>query len=298
MLVRNVNCGPSDVWPIDCDAVISVNEVQQVTFSGNTTLIFNGPPTSSLGVASTAAQVRAALEALAGIGVGNVTVTGSAPGPFTITFVNALEGTNVGPLTAGTPANATIVQVTPGSRLAKTGDRTPDTTWDGTVPYAVDECDLTNEAEQRERTTNLLRLQERVKVENHVAAELATRAPAPVAASSLIDALSKLDDLMAPFGFTGVIHARPGLVNEAASLQLLDKVGATLQTPGGHKWAFGSGYTLLAEDTLYATGPVVIHRGPIETQSGLDVAHNVREVVSERDVVVAWECFTFAVTIS
>ena len=208
ILVRNINCGPADVWPIDCAADIS--------------------------------------------------------------------------------------------ELSKTGDRTPDETFDsGLVAYSVDSCGglLGDSDEQRSRAENVLRLQERVKVENHVAAELAARAPVPVAATSLVDALSKLDDLIAPFGFTGVIHARPGLVNEATSMHLAEKVGTALKTPSGHTWAFGAGYTVFAANTLYATGPVVIHRGPVAAQDGLDVQHNDRLWVAEREAAFAWECFTFSIEI-
>ncbi len=97
-----------------CDAVGS-NEVQTVTLTGNTSIAFQGQSTPALGVATTAAAFKTALEALSTIGVGNVDVTGGTPGgPFAVTFKGDLAEMNVPPLTAGTPANATIVQTTPG----------------------------------------------------------------------------------------------------------------------------------------------------------------------------------------
>lgn len=96
-----------------CGAVAS-NEVQSVTFSGTTSLAFLGESTTPLGVASLPAAVQAALEALPTIGVGNVTVTGTAPGPFAVTFVQELSQMNLPPLVANTPANASISTTTPG----------------------------------------------------------------------------------------------------------------------------------------------------------------------------------------
>ena len=66
---------------------------------GNFTLTYNGKTTAPIPYNATAAQVDAALEALSTIGAGNVTVvtdpnaqhvTGSAGGPWTITFANSL----------------------------------------------------------------------------------------------------------------------------------------------------------------------------------------------------------------
>lgn len=102
-----------------CDFVCT-NEIQTVTFSGaGSTLIFDGEATSTLTTASTAAAVQAALEALPNIGEGNVTVTGTAPGPHSIEFVGELAGLPQPTLTAGTPANAAIATTQEG------GDCTP-----------------------------------------------------------------------------------------------------------------------------------------------------------------------------
>jgi hypothetical protein len=98
----------------DCDAPLS-NEIQSLTFTGTTTLSFNGAgPTAALGVATTQAALQTALEGLSSIGVGNVTVTGTAPGPWTIEFVGDLAGTDLPLIAAGTPANATIAETQKG----------------------------------------------------------------------------------------------------------------------------------------------------------------------------------------
>lgn len=88
-----------------CDADPGANEKQTVTISGSPTggtftLTFGGQTTSGLAHNASAATVEAALEALSTIGQGNVQVTGSAGGPYTVEFVGALAKTNVAAMTA------------------------------------------------------------------------------------------------------------------------------------------------------------------------------------------------------
>lgn len=100
------------------------NAVQTVTLgSGNTggtfTLTFGGQTTSALAYNATSSAVSGALQALLSIGSGNVTVTGSAGGPYTVTFVEALGNgpvgaiTGTGSLTGGTNT-VTVAQTTTG----------------------------------------------------------------------------------------------------------------------------------------------------------------------------------------
>ncbi len=56
--------------------------------------------TANLAFNATAANVQSALEALANVGVGNVEVTGSAGGPYTVEFKGKFADTNVAQLTA------------------------------------------------------------------------------------------------------------------------------------------------------------------------------------------------------
>jgi hypothetical protein len=101
------------------------SEVQSVTITGLPTggtfvLTFGDVATTDLPYNATAAAVQAALQALPGIGAGNVTVTGSAGGPYTVTFTGALAGQNVaqlsatGDFTGGTAPNVTVATTTPG----------------------------------------------------------------------------------------------------------------------------------------------------------------------------------------
>jgi hypothetical protein len=86
------------------------DEVQTLTVGGSGltsfTITWNGQTTSSLVAAATAAQVQAALEALSNIGVGDVTVTGSPGGVWTVTFGGTLADSNVAAMTT-TPTGGT-----------------------------------------------------------------------------------------------------------------------------------------------------------------------------------------------
>lgn len=80
------------------------NEVQTVTLTptptgGTFTLTYSGQTTSAIAYNASAATVDAALEALSNIGAGDVAVTGSAGGPWTVTFGTALANTNVAEMT-------------------------------------------------------------------------------------------------------------------------------------------------------------------------------------------------------
>jgi hypothetical protein len=106
----------------------TTEEVQTVTEGGSGltsfTLTFNGQTTSSLVAAATAAQVQAALVALSNIGAGNVAVTGSAGGPYTVTFQGTLANTNVAQMTAtptGGTGTVTVATATGGGTDAGTG---------------------------------------------------------------------------------------------------------------------------------------------------------------------------------
>ncbi|MEU7338711.1 hypothetical protein [Streptomyces sp. NPDC007074] len=85
---------------------IGTDEVQTVTITGGPTggtftLTFNGQTTSSIVYNAAASAVQSALEALSNIAPGDVTVTGSTGGPYTVTFGGgAYDGTDVPQMTA------------------------------------------------------------------------------------------------------------------------------------------------------------------------------------------------------
>ena len=109
-----------------------VSEVQTVTITGSPTggsftLSFGGSTTANIAYNATAADVRAALEALPTIGDGNVSVTGGpGPGtPFTVTFQGALAARDVAQMTTANsftggsgPASAVTTATAGGSSQA------------------------------------------------------------------------------------------------------------------------------------------------------------------------------------
>jgi hypothetical protein len=86
------------------------DEVQTITEGGSGltsyTLTYSAQTTTSITANAAASAVQSALEALSNIAVGDVAVTGSAGGPYTVTFGGALASTNVAQMTA-TPTGGT-----------------------------------------------------------------------------------------------------------------------------------------------------------------------------------------------
>jgi hypothetical protein len=111
------------------------NEVQTVTITGTPTggtftLTFAGQATAAIAHNATAAAVRTALENLSNIAAGDVTVAGSAGGPYTVTFVGALGGRDQSQMTAtasftgGTSPTAAVATTTAGVAGATDGRQT------------------------------------------------------------------------------------------------------------------------------------------------------------------------------
>lgn len=101
------------------------NEVQTVTITGGPTggtftLTFSGQTTAAIAYNATAAAVQTALEALSNVNPGDMTVTGSAGGPYTVTFGGQYLGDNVtqmtatGSFTGGTSPAVTVATTTAG----------------------------------------------------------------------------------------------------------------------------------------------------------------------------------------
>lgn len=117
------------------------NEVETITITGGPTggtftLTYQGRHldgggtadivgvTTALAYNATGATVQAALEAIAGIGAGNVVVTGGAGGPYQATFQGALGAVELNPLTAngagltgGTTPGVTVARIVRGSNF-------------------------------------------------------------------------------------------------------------------------------------------------------------------------------------
>ena len=95
----------------------TTDEVQTLTVGGSGltsfTITYSGQTTGSIDAAATAATVQTALEALSNIAPGDVTVTGDAGGPWTLTFGGTLADTNVAAVTTTpTGGSGTVVVAT------------------------------------------------------------------------------------------------------------------------------------------------------------------------------------------
>lgn len=101
--------------------------IQTVTITGSPaggtfTLSFGGQTTTGIAYNAAPTAVQSALAALSTIGTGNVTVTGSAGGPYTVTFKGALGNRQIPAMTAsssgltgGTSPTVTVAVVNSGS---------------------------------------------------------------------------------------------------------------------------------------------------------------------------------------
>ncbi len=114
------------------------NEVQSVTVTGSPTggtftLTWNGQTTAAIAYNATAATVQAALVALPNINPGDVTVTGNAGGPYSVTFAGQYLGDNVAQMTATASLTGGS---TPGVTVATTTAGGTATASDGTQLFA------------------------------------------------------------------------------------------------------------------------------------------------------------------
>lgn len=110
----------------DIDVTPMVNEVQTVTLTGGPTggtfiLIFEAENSDPISFNAAPAVVEQALEGISEIGTGNVSVTGTAGGPWAVTFVNELGDLDVALMTAndtgltgGTDPGVTVVETVKG----------------------------------------------------------------------------------------------------------------------------------------------------------------------------------------
>lgn len=122
-----------------------INEVQTITITGtpaggNFKLSFGINTTGNIAYNASSATVQTALQGLDSIGSGNATVSGSAGGPYTVTFVGELAATDVDliiadptGLTGGTSPNLTVVESTKGINSKGTITRVGSGIVDGTL---------------------------------------------------------------------------------------------------------------------------------------------------------------------
>jgi hypothetical protein len=113
----------------------AVAEVQTVTITGGPTggtftLTFAGQTTAGIAYNAAASAVQSALEALSNVEPGDVTVTGSTGGPYTLTWASARGNVaqvtaNGAALTGGTSPAVNTATGTPGQANATIGYKAP-----------------------------------------------------------------------------------------------------------------------------------------------------------------------------
>lgn len=104
-----------DITPTLTAIVTRVDEQQRITLTGapsggTFTITFNGQTTASIAYNASASTVLSALEGLSNIDPGDVTVSGSAGGPWTVTFEGKYAGTNVVEMTGTSSLTGTSAQ--------------------------------------------------------------------------------------------------------------------------------------------------------------------------------------------
>lgn len=114
----------------------NLSEIQTITRTatgGTVAITWDGNPTvpvdTAVVAATTAAQIKAALETMGDIDVGDVTVTGVAGGPFVVTFGGRYAGLDVPPIvidaTNATGGTVTVAQTTAGGSTVSDGREVP-----------------------------------------------------------------------------------------------------------------------------------------------------------------------------
>lgn len=273
------------------------NEQQTLTVNGaptagTWTLSFGGQVTAPLALAATAAQVRAALEALGTIGAGNVTVTGGdlLTAPFVVTFVNGRGGTPQASLVAadtfddGGVTVATAVQGADGVAKPGAANRAANGAFSPFGVVAYDRCSTfgwqANEYRARARRALAAIASTLVEEEYWEGTQVPANEHLAMAHADVLgtagmgrrEALTELVQGLADANAgTGIIHARPYLVQSWLQDNALEVRNGKLYTKGGHLVVQGAGYTGTGPgdeavaggiEWAYATDTIVVLRGP------------------------------------
>lgn len=172
------------------------------------------------------------------------------------------------------------------------------------VVWAADECrpDQT-ETEVLARAVHSRALHEPLLVESAFAVRLLADAGAPTVVPDIATAIGMLEEFLGEQGYQGAIHAARRWAAPASFYRWGSETGPVLRSPLGHRYVFGGGYADTLGTTLVATGPLYVWRGePFEqvVTTGNHVEPELNNTVyglSERVVVVGYECAIMAVTV-
>lgn len=116
-----------------------------------------------------------------------------------------------------------------------------------------------------------------------------------------------LEDAIAErYGGIGTLHIARELAATITSKQMVRRDGPRLRSPLDNLYAFGAGYRTAGPDGtpapagqawLYATGPVTVRRGEIQTREAFDQRKNLRLAVAERSYSVTADCLRIGVLV-
>lgn len=167
--------------------------------------------------------------------------------------------------------------------------------------WAADEVSLfltgSSRDEVRVRAAQNLRMNEQVAVELAFAERMLDDAGTPTSAADLIDALGILESAFATTSTLGFIHVAPKYLPRATALQLVNRSGSALKTPGGHTWVFGGGYVDGLGDKLVATSQPFGWRTEPMLKAADAPDGSKFEAIAERSVLVVYEALVGAVEI-
>lgn len=177
----------------------------------------------------------------------------------------------------------------------KTGHHAEPTLFPGTIVWASDECATVgiSPEELATRAENGLSLTAPIEIEKQVASQLVKIEPGP-AATNLVEAVARVEAAISADGYTGVIHAPRGLLAYFQAAKMIIRQGGRLFTPGGHRWAFGTGYGDLS-GRIVGTGPVIVYMSTPTVTSSTDPRRNRLHVVAEQTIAAGWDTPTIAV---
>lgn len=313
----NVNTGP--FFP-------KSEETQLVTEGGagltSFTLTFSGQTTGSIAAAATAATVQTALEALSNIAPGDVAVSGSAGGPYTVAFAGAYADTDVPQMTAtptGGSGTVTVTTPTSGAVITTTDDGVDIVTGEPFTVYALHSCRMLagGLARAQELARSKLAMGEWRSIEDgfrdfvlDLAADLTPTPGTPVSPRVGIAILEEA--AAAAYGGAPVLHIGRRTGTHLSSGGVIGQRSGRLETAQGAWVASHAGFTPggtigvttagAGERWAFATGAVLVNRGPVAVTEPVrrqtsGSPNNEVAVLAHRNVVAAAECFVAAVLI-
>lgn len=116
-----VTCLADEYYSVGGEDAVQTVTISGTPTGGTFTLTFAGATTSAIAYNAASSAVQTALQALSTIGSGNALVTGSAGGPYTVTFAGDLAQTPVplmtasgAALTGGSSPSVAVAQTTAG----------------------------------------------------------------------------------------------------------------------------------------------------------------------------------------